>query len=443
MKYKTSKLAIWAAKTCSVIMWNEFRYPQPVKGRYNITGSKLEKLKWAYRCWVKQIEVAEKNSGIEAYFKKQDLNFKLPPGFERMNKITISAGGDLMAVDCLTPQSCRHFFDRVKDFYFTADLTCANLESTITSEGPIGRNQVIGYPPKMNTCEDMMDIFQDGGRGIDYYSTANNHCYDYGEQGLLDTLECLDKRNVYYSGTNRSKQDQEDVLVVEKNGIKIAMLSYTCDMNGNEYDKKHLINEVRFNDENVDLSLVQRHINKAREKSADIIVAYIHWGWEFEMYPHKNIIQAAKKICDMGVDIILGSHPHVSQPMENYRTIDGRNCLIIYSLGDFVSYHPLSKNSKLTYIVRLDIEKGKLKGDLKTFATNLLIKPVYIFCENLGGDNYDCRLIPFKEVLEDNKSDGNYQYKLTDEERKDLSRLKSKVWDKILMPEKTGNIIKY
>lgn len=96
---------------------------------------------------------------------------------------------------------------------------------------------MIGYPPKMNTSEGMMDRFQEDGLGIDYFSTANNHCYDYGEQGLLDTLDCLDRRGALHSGTNRTPAEQEDVLVVERNGIKIALLSYTCDMNGNEYEK--------------------------------------------------------------------------------------------------------------------------------------------------------------------------------------------------------------
>ena len=109
------------------------------------------------------------------------------------------------------------------------------------------------------------------------------------------------------------------MLVTEINGIKTALLSYTFDMNGNEYEKKYLINEVRFNDEDPDLSLVERHVRLARERGADLVIASIHWGWEFEMYPHKNVMEAARRVMDLGVDVILGSHPHVSQPMERYR----------------------------------------------------------------------------------------------------------------------------
>ena len=248
MKYKTSKGAILLARAASVVMWNQFRYPQSVKGRYQVATNKLEKLKWAYRCWVHQLEAAEKGSGIEKYFAGQALDFRLPQGFQETHRTTLSAAGDLMAVDCFTYEDTEHLFDEIQDFYFRDAFTCANLESTIYPAAPVGRNQMIGYPPKMNISEQMMDRFQAGGQGINYFSTANNHCYDYGEQGLLETLDCLSRRGALYSGTNRTPEDQEDVLVVERDGIKIALLSYTCDMNGNEYEKKYLINEVRFND---------------------------------------------------------------------------------------------------------------------------------------------------------------------------------------------------
>lgn len=442
MKYKTSKNAIRLAKIASIFMWREFRYPQPEKGRYNVALNKKEKLKWAYRCWVRQLEVAEKGSGIEAYFAGQDLTFTVPEKFEEASRLSVAAGGDLMAVDCLTYESTPHLFDAIQDFYFNNAFTCANLESTVCPSAPIGRNQVLGYPPKMNTSEKMMDRFQADGQGIDYFSTANNHCYDYGEQGLLDTLDCLDRRNVLHSGTNRTLEEQEDVLIVERNGIKIALLSYTCDMNGNSYEKKYLINEVRFNDEAADLSLVMHHVAMAKAKGAEIILASVHWGWEFEMYPHKNVMEAAHKMAEAGVDVILGSHPHVSQPMERYLSKAGKQHLIVYSLGDFVSYHPLSRNSKLTYMVRFDLVKGRTAdGEETVCVENLKVKPVYILCEELEDERYDCRLLPFYQVLEDQPVDGRYRYCLTETDRSDLPRLEKKVWKAILMPRDPGNII--
>ena len=221
--------------------------------------------------------------------------------------------------------------------------------------------------------------------------------------------------------------------MVERDGIKIALLSYTCDMNGNEYEKKYLINEVRFNDEVPDFSLVERHIRRARELGAEVIIASVHWGWEFEMYPHRNIVQAGHRLAELGVDVILGSHPHVSQPMERYTDQGGQEHLIIYSLGDFVSYHPLTRNSKLTYVVRFDLVKGT---DGRVCLDRLRVKPVYIRCQELENGRYDCRLLPFRQVLDNPDRSG-----LTPEERRDLPRLEETVWRKILMPREPGDII--
>ena len=438
MKYKTSRAGIALAKLLSVFMWNQFRYPQPIKGRYQAATSKLEKLKWAYRCWVRQLETAEKGSGLEDYFRRQNLSFTLPEGFREENRLTVAAGGDLMAVDCFTPEDTVHLFDSIADFYFEGAFTCANLETTLSPAFPAGRNQIMGMPPKLNTTEEMMDRFQAGGKGIDFFSTATNHCYDYGEQGLLDTLDCLDRRQALHAGTCRTPEEQEDVLVVERNGIRIALLSYTCDMNGNEYEKKYLINEVRFNDEQPDFSLVERHVARARALGADCIIASVHWGWEFEMYPHRNIVEAGHKLAEMGIDVVLGSHPHVSQPMERYLTPDGRQHLIVYSLGDFVSYHPLSRNSSLTYTIRFDLVKGTgSDGTSAVCLEALKVKPVYILCRELENDRYDCRLLPFFDVLADTAG----SFGLTDAERAGLPRLEETVWKSILLPEDPGDIV--
>ena len=147
MKYKTSKAVIAAAKAASVVMWNEFRYPQPVKGRYDVAGNKKEKLKWAYRCWVHQLEIAEKGSGIEEHLASQNLDFSLPEGFTVEREMTVTGAGDLMAVDCLTEGSTGRLFDGIRSFYMDTDLTCANLESCIWEKAPVGRNQVLGQPP--------------------------------------------------------------------------------------------------------------------------------------------------------------------------------------------------------------------------------------------------------------------------------------------------------
>ena len=442
MEHKKNTLIHTALKAYRLLHWNEFKYPKPIKGRYDISDNKLEKMKWAYRCWIRQTEIAEKDSGIEEFLSKQDLRFSTPADFIKQASLSLSAGGDLMAVDIITPENTPHLFDDIRDFYFDADITCANLESTVYETAPVGRNSAaVSEAARMNTSEAMLDKFIDGGLGINYFSTANNHSFDYGEEGLLATLDVLEKKQCFHSGINRTPEQQEDVLIIEKNGIKIAFLAYTFDLNGHKCEKKHLVNEVRFNDEVVDISLIKRHIKKAKEKNADLIIASCHWGWEFEMYPHKAIIDVAHLLADEGVDIILGGHPHVGQPMERYESVQGkdkRQCLIIYSLGNFATYQPLSRNSKLTYAVRLQIEKGISTGVSQTYVSELKILPIYIQSGDKGDGTNDFRLVQFEKLLSNPD-----KYILTKEERDDLPRLDKKVLKEIILPRtwKEHNLI--
>lgn len=422
----------------------KFNNPHPIHGVYDLAGNfAVESKFWFYKCWIKQLEVAEPGSGLEEYFRTRDLRTPLPPDFHEEKRLTLSSGGDLMAVDCLCDQYTEHLFDGIRDFYFGADLTTANLESNIYSKGFPGRDMSRGIPAKMNTSQGMFERFFEGGKGIEYFSRANNHCYDYDFDGLVETDRFLDEHACWHSGTNSRPQDQPKALVFERGGIRMAHLSATCDMNGRHYDEKWAINEVRFNDEVCDLSLVEKQVQSAHEQNADVILMHAHWGWEFEMYPHTNIVAVAHKMAEMGVDIIIGTHPHVAQPMEIYEyEKDGqkKRCLIVYSLGDFVSFHPISKNSKLTFVVRYDLVKGTRNGKTETYFDNLKMLPVYINCAQLENGDYDCRLLKFSDVLKDAASDAP-KYHLTPEERADLPRLANVVLKTILLPADPGTVL--
>lgn len=415
----------------------QFAYPRPAKGTYEIANNQAEKMFWAYKSWIQVVERAEKGSGLEQYFSAQNLEFPLPEGFTPERSVSVSAGGDLMAVDCITDAFTHHLFDDIRDFYMDADLTMSNLESTVYSQAPIGRNSTPNMPAKMNTSEAMLDKFCESGKGINFFSTANNHCWDYGESGLLATLGALNQRGCGYCGTNATPEDREKATIIEKGGIRFGMLSFTCDLNGNSCDKPWRVNEVRVNDLPCNLSLVDRQIAHAQSEKADLIIVHAHWGWEFEMYPHTNIVDAAHRIAEMGADVIVGTHPHVAQPMERYEYQKGgekKQCLIIYSLGDFVSYHPMTADSRLTYVIRFDAVKGMGPGGERSFITNLRMLPVYILAAKDQDNCFDVRLLRFASVLNDQPDpNGQYRFPLTKEERDDLPRLKT-LLSRILLP---------
>lgn len=434
----TNSIAEALVHLLSLIFYEEFRWPQPQVGRYDVATNYFEKIKWVYRYWFNQLEVAEKDSGIEDYFRQQVLAFPLPEGFEETARVSLSAGGDLMAVDVLTGENMTELFDDVKDFYFSADIVCANLESTVYEDAPFGRNQVAGQAGRMNTSEGTFQCFYDGGNGINCYTTANNHGIDYGREGLFATLDILDKYKVWHCGTNRIQEEQDDVLIIEEGGIRIAMLAYTMDLNGYRPEEDYMINCVRFNDEACDIAMVERHVSIAKRKGADVIIAHCHWGWEFEMYPHKNVIEVGHRIIELGVNVILGNHPHVAQPMERYTyEKDGKENkgLIVYANGDFVAYHPKSRNSRLSYIVKFDVAKGTANGTVAAYITNLKVLPVYMLNEQLEGNRYRCRMLKFSHVLADMMGeDGKYQYGLTALEREQLPHLAETVLRQILLP---------
>lgn len=425
---------------CSLLFYDEFHYPQPQAGRYNVAGNTFEKLKWAYRRYLSQLEVAQRDCEIEDYFRRQTLAFPLPDGFAETARIALAGGGDLLAVGALSAENMPHLFDAVRDFYFSADIVCANLESTVFGAAPWGKNGTLWEAARMNTGEAEFQLFWDGGKGINFFSTANNHCFDYGAQGLLATLDVLDKYGVAHCGTNRAPQDAEDAPIIEKGGIKVAMLAYTMDLNGRnpQEDEAYMVREARFNDEAFDIAMIERHIATAKEKGADLIVACCHWNWEFEMYPHRNVMEAAHRIIELGVDVILGTHPHVAQPMERYtyqRDGKEKRGLIVYSTGDFVANHAESRNSKISYITRFDIAKGKENGADACYITNLRMLPVYMLCERLEGNRYNCRMLKFGDVLADTAEGGTYRYGLTARERAWLPHQEEVVLRRILLPE--------
>lgn len=414
----------------SYIFYDDLHYPQPETSVYDISENSFQKLKWLYRYWFNQLEVAEKGSGLEDFLASRVLDFRIVdhPNNYPVSKTSISCAGDLLAVDVLTPDNTPHLFDEITDFYSTTDIVSANLESTVDKNSPMGRTQASGQPARMNTSETMFQKFRNEAK-INYFSTATNHAMDWGEQGVLATLDVLKKSGAYYSGTAASQAEQDDVVVVDKNGIKVALLAFTFDLNGYKIpaDKPYLANEVRFNDADPapDYSLIKKQVAAAKARGAEWIIAYCHWGWEFEMYPHVNIREAAHKVIDCGVDTILGNHAHVSQPAEAIPRPGKQDALVVYAFGDFVSYHPESRNSKLAYIVKFDIVKVYDAIEL----ANLQALPIYIVNEKLGGDRYDCRIVKFYDVLKNPD-----EYGLTELEKSQLPHLEEKVWHAVLSP---------
>lgn len=422
----------------------KYKYSQEYEDNFKYMDLK-EKLWWGYKSVVKQIENAEKGKGLEEYFANQDLNFDPDNSFNIERKITISAGGDLSASEMIFPENTEHLWEDIKDFYFAADIVCGNLECPIVEwRTPVGVPGMCLTAPKLNTSPEMFNRFEMGGKGVNFFSTANNHSLDQGEEGIRETLDFLDSKGYKHVGTSRTEEEQNNIPIIEKNGIKIAFIAYTYCLNGEDPipGREYMTNVLRLNKPDTDISLIEEHVRTAKQKGADIVVAILHWSIEFETYPIMNLITMGHRIMECGVDIILGGHPHVAQPMEKYEFFDPyekrkKEGFIIYSLGELVSLNLFSKNSRLANIVELEISKGFEDGSKITRITGLKVLPIYISYRKIEKGKIDYRVLDLRKTLKDLK-DGNNPHGFKPEEINELHRLEKLLYDKVLPRECSG-----
>ena len=258
-------------------------------------------------------------------------------------------------------------FKNVASYLENADITIGNLETTFAGSS----RGYTGYPT-FNCPEVLGKNLKD--IGVDILTTANNHCMDKGYSGLESTLNFLDEYGISHTGTARSQEEQDTILVKDVNGIKIAFLCFTYGTNGitipagNEYS----VNLI-------DKELIKYEINAAKSLNVDVICVSMHWGEEYKLQPNSEQKKLADFLFENGADIILGSHPHVLEPMEK-RTVtleDGttKDGFVIYSLGNFVSGQ-IYANTKSTVILDIQITKN---SEGKISIDNINYTPVYLY----------------------------------------------------------------
>lgn len=206
-----------------------------------------------------------------------------------------------------------------------ADYAVVNLEVPLGG-GP----RYSGYP-----CFSAPDSYAQAlaDAGFDLFLTANNHCLDSGMRAARRTLTALDSLGVDHTGTFHDAAQREKLvpLIKDIRNIKFAFLNYTYGTNGIPPRDGM---EVAF----LDRDKMAREIKLARDKGAEIVVVTVHWGVEYVLLENSNQRNWAAFLADQGADLIIGSHPHVIQPMEVVRNEkENKDVLVVYSLGNFIS----------------------------------------------------------------------------------------------------------
>ncbi len=273
-----------------------------------------------------------------------------PEPVYHVSSATVAVTGDLlMHIPVINSHWENGGYDFSRAFQFldayaaAADYAIANLETTLG--GP--SHKYSGFP-----CFNSPDEIVDGvvGAGFDMLLTANNHSYDTHHAGMLRTLKVIEERGLATLGTY-SSADGPQYVVQEINGIRIGMVCYTYETNDGNPDRTSLngllldnaaaqcINSFDYQQLNKFYEEMAEHIRNMEDEGAEAIMLFIHWGEEYAQSPSSSQETIAQKMCDLGVDVIVGGHPHVVQPMDLLTSTEDpdHKTVCIYSLGNALS----------------------------------------------------------------------------------------------------------
>lgn len=246
-----------------------------------------------------------------------------------------------------------------------ADITYGNLEGPaaegVTRGGRAAADPGLVYDGKVYTGTDFVfnyhpRIIRDLlDSGFDIVSNANNHAMDRGLLGMDRTIEALDREGLQHVGSRKSDdRSSEWYTVTRKNGFSVAWIACTEHLNGMP-DKMGQV--LRCGDVNSMTSEIQRLFqDRGQDRGIDAIIVTPHWGEEYKLQPESSQVKLAKRWLEAGATAVIGSHPHVLEPMQKYVTKDGRETLIAYSMGNFVSGQG-STTKKLTALLYLGLTK--------------------------------------------------------------------------------------
>lgn len=252
---------------------------------------------------------------------------------ELFSRVSFVAVGDNLIHDTVYEQAAARVsngydfsydYKNVADRIEAPDVAILNQETIISTEHNVSSYPMFNSPVEVG--EEMLKI------GFDVFNIATNHSLDCGEKGLISAINFWKSKNAITTGAYLNQADYDNIPMNEVNGVKIAYIGFTESTNGLSLPQDSEVILVRASDE----TMLQTRIMKAKE-SADVVVVNAHWGEEYTHEPNQGQRDLAAKLASWGADVIIGTHPHVIQPVEYITNSDGRKTLVAYSLGNFIS----------------------------------------------------------------------------------------------------------
>lgn len=253
-------------------------------------------------------------------------------------------------------------FSKVRDAVESADIAAINQE-TIMVDGDYSSFPAFGSPYEVADAT--------AGAGFDLVTHATNHAMDRGADAVRGTLKYWEGKHpdVTVLGIHDDEDDAAQVSVVERDGIRVAMLNYTYDLNGFELPEGEDYLVDLLTDER--RGQIARDIEQA-EDAADFTVVFAHWGTEYESVPDESQREWSQFFADNGVDLVIGTHPHVLEPVEEIEGEGGNRMVCYYSLGNFVSDQD-TVQCMLGGMAKVVIRKGRGDARIKSYSLEPLV----------------------------------------------------------------------
>lgn len=280
--------------------------------------------------------------------------------------IKMSAVGDILCSDSMMEDAYNtvthtydfsHMFAGVSGFIDNADIVMGTMETNFTS----------GKYTSENTPKEFAEAVKNSG--INIVTISHNHSLDYGSTGLRDTKKLLN--DLGYSTVGDKIDDENAVLIKKVKNTKIAFLTYTYGVNYQSSKSKDDLKIINIYSE----KQVKSDIKYAKEQGAKYICVMIHWGDAIS----DKVTDEQKKMADFmvenGVDMILGAHPSVVQPMEVRKNKDGKNVFIAYSIGTYISTI-YDDNAKVELMLNIELRKDGKDGSISLYKVDYT--PIYV-----------------------------------------------------------------
>lgn len=313
-----------------------------------------------------------------------------------------------------------YVYEDIQSYTKTSDITIGSLETTFAGEER-------GYSnyPTFNTPDSLATALKN--IGVDIISLAGNHALDYGYTGLCRTIDVLDNAGISHLGTYKTAEDQEKILIQNVKGLNIAFINYTYGTNGIPVPsgKDFCVNLI-------DKNLIKKQIDQAKSKNVDIIIACMHWGTEYRTTANSEQEELANFLFENGVDIILGNHPHVLEPMEkrNITLPDGtkKEVFVVYALGNFTA-DQRDEITRDSAILNLTITKN---SDNKISIDKVNYVPIYMY-KNSNSSLHKFKILDIEKTINEYDSGLNTSIGLTtyNNLKKQLEKIKSILGEEI------------